>query len=456
MSHSLPALQENALRAADSFCQRYIPPPKKKQRRVLRLKQSGRPQRQHPRKNTRVFYQPRDHEASPFFKVVRDNFEKFEEVYTERYQERYGYWRPVIRTSVDKFLKCGDLKEGFARVRCPDCKEEFFVAFSCRQRACCPSCDKKRSLMLAYRLNEEVLADVPHRQWVFTIPKRLRVYFRYDRSLLGKLCRAGYDTICDVFKLEIDGDCGVPAMIGAVQTFGDLVHWHPHIHTIVAEGVFTESGNFVHIPAIWKQSAEKFWQERVFSLLLDEHKIKDEVAVNMRSWKHSGFSVDNSVRIRRGDKAGMQRLTEYITRCPFSLARMVSEMKDGKVVYRASHANCIPFPLSGDATLMAGIPRNFEVFDPLDFLAEVTQHIPNKGEHQVKYYGWYSNKKRGMQEKKKPKTESASGSDEPETNYRKKCRITWAALIKAVFEVDPLKCPKCGGTMKIHEDRLVY
>ena len=27
--------------------------------------------------------------------------------------------------------------------------------------------------------------------------------------------------------------------------------------------------------------------------------------------------------------------------------------------------------------------------------------------------------------------------------------MTWAVLIKSVFEVDPLKCPKCGGTMKI-------
>jgi hypothetical protein len=25
------------------------------------------------------------------------------------------------------------------------------------------------------------------------------------------------------------------------------------------------------------------------------------------------------------------------------------------------------------------VSRNFQVFDPLDFLAEVTQHIPNKG-----------------------------------------------------------------------------
>jgi len=95
----------------------------------------------------------------------------------------------------------------------------------------------------------------------------------------------------------------------------------------------------------------------------------------MRSWRHSGFSVDNSVRIAKGDKAGMQRLILYIARCPFSLTRMVSITKDGKILYRASYAQCIPFPLSGDTTLMKGVPRNYELYDPLDFLAEVTQHI---------------------------------------------------------------------------------
>jgi hypothetical protein len=32
----------------------------------------------------------------------------------------------------------------------------------------------------------------------------------------------------------------------------------------------------------------------------------------------------------------------------------------------------------------------------LEFLAAVTQHIPDKGEHQIRYYGWYSNKNRGL------------------------------------------------------------
>ncbi len=82
-------------------------------------------------RSPRKFYRPRDHEASPFFKIVRDRFEEFESVYPERFQQRYGYWRPVIRSSIDKFLKCGDLKEGFARVKCKDCGEEFFVALEC-------------------------------------------------------------------------------------------------------------------------------------------------------------------------------------------------------------------------------------------------------------------------------------------------------------------------------------
>jgi hypothetical protein len=394
------------------------------------------------------FYRPRDHAASPFFKIVRDYFNEFERVYSERFQERYGFWRPVIRTSIDKFLKCGDVKEGFARVRCPDCQEEFFVAFSCRQRACCPSCDQKRALLLGHRLRDEVLAPVPHRQWVFTIPKRLRVYFRYDRKLLGKLCRAAYETVCDVFKLEIDGDSGTPAMVGAVQTFGDLIHWHSHVHSIVPEGVFTESGHFVHIPDIWKHKAEDFWKEKVFDLLLDAGRIDIEVVASMREWKHSGFSVDNSVRIEAADFGGMQRLVEYIARCPFSLARMVTQTEDGKVIYRAGNPGCIPFPKTGDKDLISGIPRNFEIFDTLDFLAEVTQHIPNKGEHQIRYYGHYSNKKRGMTEKKE-KPVVIPGQPEPDTAFRKKCRMNWAALIRCVYEVDALKCPKCGGTMKI-------
>ena len=100
----------------------------------------------------------------------------------------------------------------------------------------------------------------------------------------------------------------------------------------------------------------------------------------------------NSVIIEAEDKDGMQRLVEYISRCPFSLTRMISTTNEGDVFYRAGNPQWVAFPIAGD-------PRNFEVFKPLDFLANVTQHIPDKGDHQVRYYGFYSNKKRGIREK---------------------------------------------------------
>ena len=60
------------------------------------------------------------------------------------------------------------------------------------------------------------------------------------------------------------------------------------------------------------------------------------------------------------------------------------------MVYRAEKADCRRFPTPASGDLAGGPRRNFQVFDALDFLAELTQHIPDKGEHLVRYYGWYS------------------------------------------------------------------
>ena len=82
----------------------------------------------------------------------------------------------------------------------------------------------------------------------------------------------------------------------------------------------------------------------------------------------------------------------------------------------------------------------------LDFLAEVTQHVPDPGDHLIRYYGWYSNKSRGLRAKGQG---NAPRPGQQESPSGRQARKRWAALIKQVYEVDPLLCPKCGGTMKI-------
>ena len=154
------------------------------------------------------------------------------------------------------------------------------------------------------------------------------------------------------------------------------------------------------------------------------------------------------MRIEADDRAGMQRLIEYISRCPFSLARMIKITDDGKVLYRASHPDCTRYPELGlELSLLPGMRRNYQVFDPIDFLASITQHIPNKGDHQIRYYGWYSNKTRGM--RKADRKDMSVDSPEALTAYQLKQRLTWAALIKCVYETDPLECPNCGAQMKV-------
>lgn len=54
----------------------------------------------------------------------------------------------------------------------------------------------------------------------------------------------------------------------------------------------------------------------MFVLYLAEDKIEPEVVENMRSWAHCGFSVDQSVVLPADDQQGIERLVQYMTRCP--------------------------------------------------------------------------------------------------------------------------------------------
>jgi hypothetical protein len=130
-------------------------------------------------------------------------------------------------------------------------------------------------------------------------------------------------------------------------------------------------------------------------------------------------------------------------RCPISISRIVSVNGDGQVLYKAEKAECQSFPRLGSETLRRGAPRNFEVFDPLEFLAEITQHIPETGMQTVRYYGWYSNKMRGQRAAESQKAGEPVDIDADQTPAPSQSRMRWAALMKRVFEVDPLECPEC-------------
>jgi hypothetical protein len=132
---------------------------------------------------------------------------------------------------------------------------------------------------------------------------------------------------------------------------------------------------------------------------------------------------------------GLENLARYIIRASFSQERMTyipdDQSADGvaKVIYDSKDG------------------KTTKTFDALDWLAQLTTHIPNRGEQMVRYYGFYSNKSRGLRKK------AGTDDDVPALNQSAvspgEFRKNWARLIQKIYHVNPLLCPKCSGSMKI-------
>jgi ribosomal protein S27E len=119
-------------------------------------------------------YRPRHPERTVLYRVLFHYFDRFLAEYESRFEKEYGFFRPIIKEVVDRYLDCGNPRCGFARLRCPDCHAERLLMFSCRTRGFCPSCHAKRLEEWGEWMREALLLDVPHRQVVFTIPRMPR------------------------------------------------------------------------------------------------------------------------------------------------------------------------------------------------------------------------------------------------------------------------------------------
>ena len=230
------------------------------------------------------------------------------------------------------------------------------MATSCQKRGFCPSCGAKRAAAFAAFLVDEVIEQVGHTMWTFSLPKMIRSYFHYHPELRGKLCRAAYETVQEMMAAAAVGSEGFRTGVVAVTaTSGDLLNLNSHVHAIAPRGGWDEDG------------------------------------------------ADEVVYERKGPNG-----------------RADSE----------------------------------ERFDPLDFLARVIAHIPEPRSHLVRYVGHYSNVSRGRRKKGKeepltpahPREREDDGLSDAERRAR---RRAWAHLIRRVFEVDPLVCANCGGSMRI-------
>jgi hypothetical protein len=132
-------------------------------------------------------------------------------------------------------------------------------------------------------------------------------------------------------------------MVGAIQTFGQLIHAHPHIHALVTEGVFLPDGTFLPLPKLATEPFLKLWEQEVFALLLAEGKITEEVVANIRSWRHSGFSVANAASSSAACVRSAARI-RHGTADPRARAKVPSRRAPGPLRTARSVRQSLPCP----------------------------------------------------------------------------------------------------------------
>ncbi len=388
------------------------------------------------------FYRARKPQETPLYRLVEALYEEVKGVWEERFEQRYGYWRAFVDDVINAYLDCGLFESGFARVRCSGCGAEFLVATSCQRRGFCPSCGAKRAAAFAAFLADEVLEEVQHAMWTFSLPKMLRPYFIHRPKLRGRLCRAAFETVQEMMGgAAIGCETFRTGMVAYVATAGDLLNVNPHVHAIVPRGGWDDGGSWVPVAFIDTDVAERLFRAKVISFLTSEGFLNDERARLLMSWNHnSGFSVDDSVRFEPEDRKSMERVARYMLRPPLSLERMKYSEGDEGVMYRRK----------GEA----GSAGKEERIDAMDFLARVIAHIPPPRNHLVRYLGHYSNVSRGRRKKGKEKALTPGrlghGEDDGLSDAQRRAqRRAWARLIRRIYEVDPLVCTSCGGEMRI-------
>jgi hypothetical protein len=193
-------------------------------------------------------YERRRPEKTPLYKIVSEHLEGWLE-------NRAVAEHPVlahVERELRSYLTCGILCFGFGRARCTSCGQGFVVALSCKGRGVCPSCNGRRMAQTAAHLVDHVIPPVPVRQWVISVPKRLRCFLADRPNAVAALTRIFIEEIerllCTAAGLTRDGHRPSVARprLGAVSflhRFGSALNHHVHLHACATDGVFVPTSD---------------------------------------------------------------------------------------------------------------------------------------------------------------------------------------------------------------------
>ncbi|MBF5043284.1 MULTISPECIES: transposase [Myxococcaceae] len=292
-----------------------------------------------------------------------------------------------VQRDFTRYLDCGQLANGFARVRCEACGDELQVAFSCKGRGVCPSCNHALVPDGVFTQEGAFVPLPPPTQ-----PEVERLLARVRRRVLALLAARG------VLEAEAEDD--------------SLERYRAHS-----------------------------LRGQLALLRLD---VRAPPRQQPRCAFFEGFSLHANTHLHPNDREGLARLCRYGARGPLALERF-ERAPDGRIAYRMkrvlpggrTHLHFTGLELLRKLTALVPPPRSnlvrfHGVFAPGARLRAAVAPVPASalaasGEAAAAVHV-------------KP-VAAASRARTP--------RLDWAGLLQRTFALDVFRCTRCGGKRRV-------
>jgi len=335
---------------------------------------------------------------------------------------------------------------------------------------------------------------LPVRQWVLSVPKRLRYFMQRDGPVLNMVLRIFLRVIAQSQSANCPGAADVnnaALHIGAVafiHRFGSSLNEHVHFHVCVVDGVFEQvpgegdadaqeaaipAGVLFHpatgVDADAVAQVQATLRKRILRAFVGRGLLESCDAKDMLAYQHSGFSVDAGVCIEAHDRAALERLLRYCARPPFAMERLRKE--GAALVYRCAKQRSEP------TSDKRGAKADELTLTPLELIDRIAALVPPPRTHRHRYFGVLAPNSPlraaavALATPQQPikqvvvQTEPAATGEgvpavaplghaipptpEPAPPKRAPAHYLWAVLIARIYEVFPLLCPICGGQMRL-------
>ena len=336
-----------------------------------------------------------------------------------------------MEKSLFAFSQCGDPNLGVVLFKCLSCKVTLGVPFSCKDRIC-PSCIARKAEQTSIQLVERI-PQVDHRHLVISLPKKmgLRQRIQEDRRLFRELARTVNHTIRRHIAANVkahrnrraDIQKARPGIVVAQHSWGSTLNFHPHFHLCISDGAFTIDGEFYRLWDWKPKELLEALRRAILRTFVRLDKLTPQAADILAGWEpeRSGFSLFIGPVIPADDREALARLIGYLCRSPISFRQLTYQETTGLVRLQLKKG---------------GVK---EWANPLDFLADLSLHIPRARQQTITYAGHYANSTGNLTIE--TRAEDGATTKEPRR------WIPWSKLIAKAWSVDPEYCWLCGELM---------